>query len=358
MRTPGYLLPMAVVTLAALFRLRHVRSRGGRRLFGEGLLLLIGIIVAAELGAAILAPTGDPDDHQFFMHLRLLAYGLFGIVPLYLVGVAAIAWRRARWVSVLAALGAAVVLAVALDAFVIEPRWLDVSRVRVQSAKVDRPLTIVVLADIQTDQVGAWEKSVLARAMAEQPDLVLLPGDYVHEGGARWQAQAERLRALLQEMGRARLGAFAVQGNVEPPGWEAIFDGTGITASSETTTTELEGVTVTALAFGASFDRSLHVPPRGALHIVFGHGPDFALGDVQADLLVAGHTHGGQVQLPFLGPLVTLSAVPRAWASGVTRLSGGRTLVVSRGIGMERGDAPRLRFLCRPELVVIRVEPE
>jgi predicted MPP superfamily phosphohydrolase len=36
---------------------------------------------------------------------------------------------------------------------------------------------------------------------------------------------------------------------------------------------------------------------------------------------------------------------------------GGRTLVVSSGVGLERGDAPRLRFLCRPEIVVIHVEP-
>jgi hypothetical protein len=360
MRTLGYLLPMFVVTVAALVRLRRVRARGARRLFAEGMLLLLAILVAAELCALLWAPTGDPDDHHFFLHVRLLAYGLFGVVPLYLAGVAAIAWRHARGISLLAAVGAATVLTVALDAFVVEPRWLEVSHVRVQSAKVTRPLTIVVLADIQTDEVGDWEKSVLLRAMAEQPDLLLLPGDYVHveRDRARWEAQVERLRALLVETGvRARLGAFAVQGNVDFPGWEAIFRGTGIEASSETTTTEVEGVTLTALGFRDSFDRQLRVAARPSLHIAFGHGPDFALGDVQADLLIAGHTHGGQVQLPFLGPLVTLSAVPRAWASGVTELSGGRTLVVSRGIGMERADAPRLRFLCRPEVVVIRVEP-
>jgi predicted MPP superfamily phosphohydrolase len=81
------------------------------------------------------------------------------------------------------------------------------------------------------------------------------------------------------------------------------------------------------------------------------------LGPVQADLLIAGHTHGGQVRLPFIGPLVTFSRVPRAWAAGLTRLSEDRTLIVSRGVGMERMDAPRLRFLCRPEIVVIDVQP-
>jgi hypothetical protein len=99
------------------------------------------------------------------------------------------------------------------------------------------------------------------------------------------------------------------------------------------------------------------VGPSERFHIVLGHSPNFALGRVDADLLVAGHTHGGQVRLPWIGPLMTLSAVPRAWAAGTTRLDSGRTLVVSRGVGMERGDAPRLRFLCRPEIVIVEIVP-
>jgi len=91
--------------------------------------------------------------------------------------------------------------------------------------------------------------------------------------------------------------------------------------------------------------------------VALGHRPDFALGDVRADLLLAGHTHGGQVVLPFIGPPITLTAVPRSWASGRTELDGGRTLVVSRGVGMERGYAPRLRFGCPPEILVIDLVP-
>jgi uncharacterized protein len=91
---------------------------------------------------------------------------------------------------------------------------------------------------------------------------------------------------------------------------------------------------------------------------VLGHCPQFAMGNVEADLLLAGHTHGGQVRLPWIGPLTTGCAVPRSWAAGLTELPGGRKLIVSRGTGMERGCAPRIRFLCRPELVVIDLVPE
>ncbi len=83
----------------------------------------------------------------------------------------------------------------------------------------------------------------------------------------------------------------------------------------------------------------------------------FALGSVPADLLIAGHTHGGQVRLPLIGAIMTLSRIPRRWAAGLTDLPGGGRLLVSRGTGMERANAPRLRFLCRPELVVIDLTP-
>ncbi len=76
------------------------------------------------------------------------------------------------------------------------------------------------------------------------------------------------------------------------------------------------------------------------------------------DVVLAGHTHGGQVQLPFVGPLLTLTRVPRAWSHGLTALPGGGHLYVSRGIGMERFEAPRVRFRCRPEVVLVDLVPE
>jgi uncharacterized protein len=111
------------------------------------------------------------------------------------------------------------------------------------------------------------------------------------------------------------------------------------------------------LSVADSFAPNLSVSPSDRFQIMLGHCPNFALGDVRADLLVAGHTHGGQVRLPGLGPIITLSRVPRGWAAGVADIGQGRTLIVSRGIGMERGPAPRLRFLCRPELVFVELLP-
>jgi hypothetical protein len=157
----------------------------------------------------------------------------------------------------------------------------------------------------------------------------------------------------------AHARVFAVQGDMEKTGWTNTFQGLNIVTCSATESFDLGGgLSLTCLSLKASFDTSTEVAADpGRFHVVLGHCPNFALGKVPADLLVAGHTHGGQVRLPIVGALMTLSRIPRRWAAGLTDLPGGGQLLVSRGTGMERGNAPRLRFLCRPELVVIDLTP-
>jgi len=74
------------------------------------------------------------------------------------------------------------------------------------------------------------------------------------------------------------------------------------------------------------------------------------------DLYCAGHTHGGQVALPFYGALVTFSKYGKRFETGLYRV-GETRLYVSRGIGMEGGKIPRVRFCSRPEVTVIEIHP-
>jgi predicted MPP superfamily phosphohydrolase len=73
--------------------------------------------------------------------------------------------------------------------------------------------------------------------------------------------------------------------------------------------------------------------------------------DVGVDLYLAGHTHGGQLRLPFFGALVTASIYGKRYEMGAYR-EGNTLLYVSRGLGMEGKGAPRARFLCPPEIVL------
>jgi len=93
--------------------------------------------------------------------------------------------------------------------------------------------------------------------------------------------------------------------------------------------------------------------------ILFGHAPDYALAMTEEpiDLCLAGHTHGGQVSLPFYGPLVIDSAVPRDWARGFRRI-GIPYLNVSAGAGSNRYKGlPPLRFDCPTEMTLIELVP-
>ena len=172
------------------------------------------------------------------------------------------------------------------------------------------------------------------------------------------------LRGIVEPLPiTAPLGVYLVEGDSEHPhadAWAAEAEAMGLTVwPRETSSRRLrDDLVLTGFGLRASASPDLEVErPGEGFHVVFGHRPAFALGDIDADLLLAGHTHGGQVQIPGWGPVVTLSKVPRRWAAGRTELPSGATLLVSRGVGMERDGAPRIRFWCRPEVMIVDVVP-
>lgn len=360
-----YNLLMAVALAALLFHL--ARSRSAPWFVALGMLLAVAAMVtAAVVGAGI--------EHSGFASMRLLAFGAFIHAPLYCAASCWLLRRDSRAMSVAAGLAAVALVGIGVDAFLIEPHRLEVMHYEIRSNKIVRPLRIVVLADIQTDDVGEYERDVLRRAAEAEADLILLPGDYLQVASAEaWQEQSEKLRTLFREARlTAPLGVFAVEGNIDHRQWPRIFDQTGVVATVETRSFPLADGAVQLICLSerasgapdgadvptAADGRGDAPAGRQPFRICVGHRPDFALGRPQADLLIAGHTHGGQVQLPGIGPLLTLSRVSRSWASGLNEIRAGQFLFVSRGIGMERGGAPRLRFLCRPELAVIDITPE
>jgi predicted MPP superfamily phosphohydrolase len=99
-----------------------------------------------------------------------------------------------------------------------------------------------------------------------------------------------------------------------------------------------------------------HAPGEGDIRIALAHRPDAVRRlspHTRVDLTVAGHTHGGQVQLPVVGPLTIASRVPREVGAGGLHELDGRSIYVSRGVGAERAQAPRLRLGAVPEVSLI-----
>lgn len=291
-----------------------------------------------------------------FGTMRLAGHAIFIHAPALAL---ARAWLDRSAASLLAAI---VLWAAAVDAYLIEPYSLQIRRHTISSAEVRAPLRVAIVADLQMEELGEYEKSALRAVMAEKPDLILLLGDYADSpDAARLHAE---LNAFLREIDfGAPRGAFAVEGNTDHRGWERAFEGTRVRPIDRQTLDIGDDVAVTGVGLAVSFDPvhiNNEVPSRpGRFHIVFGHAPDFAMGlrdRTDLDLLSGGHSHGGQVRIPGFGPIVTLSRAPRDWVDGIHDV-GGAKLVPSRGIGMERDRAPRIRFWCPPEIVIVDAVP-
>ncbi len=253
----------------------------------------------------------------------------------------------------------------------IEPQWLQVRQVDIESDAVSRPLRIVHISDIQTPTVGAYEREVFETIASVEPDLVIHTGDVLQPVTPEELAKVARLFAGLEPT----YGVYNVPGDVDDelsaPEWAAFDRQADVeTLINETTTIETDAGTVRLLGLDGRESRTFprararrwleQADHTATLDIIFGHAPDYMLNirGEPVDLALAGHTHGGQVRIPFYGPPLTLSRVPRDWAWGHTIVDGTH-LNVTSGVGAERAHGlPPIRFNCPPEITVIEVLSE
>lgn len=255
----------------------------------------------------------------------------------------------------------------------VEPRRLEVDRHDVvlgDGFAGEDPVRIGVIADIQTIAIGDHEERAVRMLLEQDPDVVLIAGDLFQGSEPQYEVARDRFRGLLSDMADVPGGAFVVGGDVDHTGTiDALIDGTGVRAlRSEVEDLVIGDRTVRILglplkpdpASDAALASFAAEPDDGAARIVLAHRPDWAqrFGDGPAgvDLVIAGHTHGGQVQLPLIGPLMTMTAVPRHMAAGGLHVLDGQRLYISTGVGMEQQGAPQIRLLARPSvgLLVLR----
>lgn len=256
---------------------------------------------------------------------------------------------RVQWSIRLALAGG--VLLLALYAWGIEPYWVEVTRHRV-AAPLEQPLTIAHVTDLHTRGFGRLERRLVEILENERPDVVLVTGDTVPEGETSHAAAVEVLGRL-----RAPLGIWAVGGNWDHIGGSRdLYEAQGVRVLSDEARELRPGVWLAGLDdmhFGADPEAASRDIPPGAFVVALLHSPAFF--DAVAGrwpLALAGHTHGGQVRLPFWGPL-WLPQGSGQYEAGWYE-SGDSKLYVSRGLGTS---ILPIRFLCRPELALITLEP-
>ncbi len=272
--------------------------------------------------------------------------------------------RRAGFFATAVVLGAASdALVTALKGPVIE--YVDIRMPRLPQAFDG--FRIILLSDFHYDHPWFDDpiiQSAVAKTNELKPDLVALTGDYVthHKLYGREQAahSAEPCGRLLQGI-RSRLGTFAVLGNhdvmTDPNFVTATLGSNGVRVlrnvsvpfERERTRIWLAGVD-DVLEKHNDLDQTLKNIPSGESTIVLVHEPDYA--DVvsrrHVDLQLSGHSHGGQVRLPFIGAPY-LPPLARKYPWGLRKV---RNLLLYTNRGLGTIGVP-LRLNCPPEITVV-----
>jgi predicted MPP superfamily phosphohydrolase len=373
MRTTGLLTAVAVLAaVAAVVVLVGWRRHRPMSLMSLGVALTASAVTGTALLAVVIVAWRDLRVRaDLLVHHAYLALAV--TVPSVAAASLVVGLRRgsSRAARVV---GVALLLPAALGAYAthVEPYRLRVDTHELVVAERrwgDDPVRVAVLADLQANHIGAHERRAVDEVLALDPDVIILPGDLFQ--GRTYQLR-ERRDDFRRELSRLQApgGVYFVRGDVDQGRVDrtrSLLDGLDhITVlHDEVEETEVGDRTLRIGGTRLDYDSRaadevraelLDTPDDGPFTVLVSHRPDTVLElppDSRVDLTVAGHTHGGQVVVPVLGPLIANTGIPRDVARGGLHEVDGNTLYVGPGVGMARGEAPQVRFLSRPAVAAI-----
>lgn len=330
-------------------------------------LVLVGASVLATVPVEALARSSKLFS---VLHLGYLVFAI-AVPAVALAVLVAAAVRGASWPVWVVAVVLLLPAPLSWYGTHVAPYRLGVERAEVElpdERAGSDPIRVGVLSDLQTTRVTSYEEDAVTKLLSLRPDVILLPGDVFQGSDAQFRQQLPAFRQLLGRI-EAPGGVYAVRGDTDRGDkLDLLVEGTDI---------EILDYRIVDVEVG---DRRVRIGGNALLwanepavdsrnelmssdpdtvRILLSHRPDVALllpPDSGVDLTVAGHTHGGQVSLPLLGPVYTFSFVSRSVARGGLHDVNGNELFVSSGVGMARLDAPQVRLGTRPAvgLVVLR----
>lgn len=259
---------------------------------------------------------------------------------------------------------------------------LSVTRFELFNPKLPEPIRIVQLTDLHNSEFGKGNERLIRKVREQQPDLILLTGDMLNQYEERTDVPVNLIRELSQIA-----PVYASYGNHEQQheknygtDLRAVFTEAGATvlewdwidveikgqelriggiygycmAGYYLKTDETDEMETAFLDDFCDTDRTklllCHMP---VAWIKYG-----SLDYWDTDYVFAGHAHGGQVRIPFVGGLY---APDQGWFPGRCEglfysKDGEHTLVLSRGLGTSRSKLPRLNNI--PEILVLDLVPE
>lgn len=253
----------------------------------------------------------------------------------------------------------------------IEPGWVDVVQVTLKLPRLAPSFSGLRLVQVSDIHLGGWMnrerlQHVIRQILAQEPNLVVITGDFLI--GHNWN---ESVQAILDELVEElsvlteKQTTLAVLGNhdywTNASAIRAALSACGIVNVSNDVYTLSAGDDQLHIA-GVDdiwekqdrLDLVLQKLPGTGAAILLAHEPDFADRSAETsrfDLQLSGHSHGGQVVIPFVGA-PHLPHLGRKYPSGLYQV-GSMWQYTNRGVGMAR---LKVRFNCRPEITVFTFE--
>jgi len=262
-------------------------------------------------------------------------------------------------------------LAIALYMLFVEPSRVVVVReiITVPRLPAGVEIKIAHLSDIQTVSVAGRELYTRDIVNEFDPDLVAITGDLTASG--QHPLVVEQLNVWMQQL-KTKTSVFLVNGDSDPDFDELVTHFRNVTYLRDSGTTV--SVRGTNIYIGGMDNRAprpdgsrcFRDAPPGIVKIALAHNPDYFCHapNWRADVGLAGHTHGGQLQIPGFGALVTFTHIGRRYAEGVFRPGdldpsykwGVDTMSICPGLGMEGCFAPRVRLFCPPKVFLLTLK--
>jgi predicted MPP superfamily phosphohydrolase len=250
-----------------------------------------------------------------------------------------------------------------LYALLVEPYWLEVTHVTIRTPKIaadEGNIRIVLISDLHCDKLARLEPTLPSVIAKEKPDLILFAGDALNQISG-----IENFRGCMRMLS-ALAPTYIVEGNHDTRDFPFIK----LSENTGTTLLRCKAVDVpirhsslhiigTSVDYERGLPKLLNKLNANDFNIFLYHFPHeiVSISHYPVDLMLAGHTHGGQVCLPFYGAIITHSKTSKKYERGLYKLED-TWLYVNRGIGMDGGPTPRIRFLARPEVTVIDIKPD
>lgn len=228
------------------------------------------------------------------------------------------------------------------------------------------PIRLLHLSDLHVERLTHREARLLELIEQAQPEIIVITGDYLNLSYVNDPTARAEVRKVLARL-QAPYGVYATLGSppVDPRDTTpSLFDGLNIRLLRDEVAvlTFPDGRTLSLLGLDcehdlqsdlSAFQKLIGLAPPNSVRVLLYHSPELMpfVQQHSVDLYLCGHTHGGQVRMPFYGAILTSTITGKRYEMGAYTEQN-TTLYVSRGIGLEGLSAPRMRLFCPPEIIL------